>query len=168
MKILVDIGHPAHVHFYKNCIWEMKKRGHEIIVTARDKDVALDLLKAYGIPYTAVGKMGKGKFNLIKEWIGRDWAIYQIARKNRIQLLTGIHNPCVAHVARLTGAKAIIFTDSEPTQFASAITFPFSDVICTPTCFRHDLGRKQIRFNGYKELAYLHPNWFAPDPSVLH
>ncbi len=40
MRILVDIGHPAHVHFFKNFIWEMEKRGHEFIVTARDKDVA--------------------------------------------------------------------------------------------------------------------------------
>ena len=24
-KILVDIGHPAHVHFFKNFIWEMEK-----------------------------------------------------------------------------------------------------------------------------------------------
>ena len=30
-----------------------------------------------------------------------------------------------------------------------------------------DLGRKQLRYNGQLELAYLHPNYFSPDPSVL-
>jgi hypothetical protein len=29
------------------------------------------------------------------------------------------------------------------------------------------LGKKQIRYNGYHELAYLHPNYFTPDPAVL-
>ena len=30
-----------------------------------------------------------------------------------------------------------------------------------------DLGRKHIRYNGFHELAYLHPNRFKPDISVL-
>jgi predicted glycosyltransferase len=47
------------------------------------------------------------------------------------------------------------------------LTFPFTDVICTPSCFKRDLGHKQVRFNGYKELAYLHPKYFKPDIEVL-
>ncbi len=50
---------------------------------------------------------------------------------------------------------------------ANLVTFPFADVICTPSCFKKDLGKKQIRYNGYHELAYLHPDYFKPDPSVL-
>lgn len=168
MRILVDIGHPAHVHFFKNFIREMKKRGHEFIVTARDKDVALHLLKAFGIEHTVVGRAGKGKFALIREWIGRDWAIYNIARKNHVDILTGIHNPCVAHAAKLTGAKAIIFTDNDLPMLVNKVIFPFADVIYTPIYFKNDLGKKQIRYNGYKELAYLHPNYFKPDPTVLY
>ncbi|KAF5432073.1 hypothetical protein C5S35_17585, partial [Candidatus Methanophagaceae archaeon] len=41
------------------------------------------------------------------------------------------------------------------------------DAICTPSCFKKDLGKKQVRYNGYHELAYLHPNYFTPDPAVL-
>jgi predicted glycosyltransferase len=44
MKVLIDIGHPAHVHFYKNTIKELEAKGHEVLVTARDKDVAINLL----------------------------------------------------------------------------------------------------------------------------
>jgi len=167
MRILVDIGHPAHVHFFKNFIWEMKKRGHELIVTARDKDVALRLLKAYGIKYTAVGRARKRKLDLIREWIGRDREIYSIARQFHPDILIGIHNPSVAHVARITGTKSIVFTDTEHARIANLVTFPFSSVICTPSCFKKDLGSKQVRYNGYHELAYLHPNYFKPDSSVL-
>ena len=167
MRILVDIGHPAHVHFFKNFIWEMDKRGHQLLVTARDKDIALHLLTVYGIEYIAVGKAGKGKLSFIREWIGRDREIYSIARRFRPDIITGIHNPCVAHVARLTGAKSIIFTDTEHAKIANMVTFPFSDVVCTPSCFKKNLGKKHVRYNGYHELAYLHPNYFKPDPSVL-
>ena len=55
MRILFDMGHPAHVHFFKNAIWELEKQGHEVKVTARDKDVTLELLEAYGIPYEIWG-----------------------------------------------------------------------------------------------------------------
>jgi predicted glycosyltransferase len=47
------------------------------------------------------------------------------------------------------------------------ITYPFADVIFTPSNFGKDLGKKQVRINGYKELAYLHPNHFTPDKSVF-
>lgn len=167
MRILVDIGHPAHVHFFKNFIWEMGRRGHELVVTARDKDVALRLLEAYDIEYTAVGRPGKGKFALIREWVGRDREIYAIAKKFHPDILTGIHNPCMAHVARLTGAKSIIFTDTEHAKFGNLVTFPFTDIICTPSCYKEELGKKQVRYKGYHELAYLHPKYFKPDPSVL-
>ncbi|AKG53561.1 hypothetical protein DGWBC_0898 [Dehalogenimonas sp. WBC-2] len=167
MRIMVDIGHPAHVHFYKNFIREMEKKGHEILVTARDKDVAVHLLKAYGIKHTVIGKIRPGKLNLIREWIGRDLSIYAIARKFRPDILTGIGNPCAAHVARLIGAKSIIFNDSECGGLGNSITHPFANVICTPACFNKELGKKQVRYNGYHELAYLHPNYFKPDPTVL-
>lgn len=39
MKVLVDIGHPAHVHLFKNMIWERERKGHEILITAREKEI---------------------------------------------------------------------------------------------------------------------------------
>lgn len=166
MRIMVDIGHPAHVHFFKNFIWEMEKRGHSFLITARDKDVTIRLLQAYGFDFQVVGKIGRGKLNLIKEWIGRDWQIFKLARKFKPDVLTGISNPCASHVSRLIGAKSVIFNDTEHAKLGNRVTHPFAHVICTPSCFKKNLGRKQTRYNGYHELAYLHPNYFTPDPSI--
>jgi predicted glycosyltransferase len=44
----------------------------------------------------------------------------------------------------------------------------FSDAILSPDTFFKDLGPKHIRFKGSKELAYLHPNKFKPNPEVLY
>ena len=46
MRILIDILHPAHVHFFRNFHEEMADRGHELCITARDKDRSVDLLRA--------------------------------------------------------------------------------------------------------------------------
>jgi len=171
MKILIDMGHPAHVHLFKNFIWEMQKQGHEFKITARDKDVTKQLLDAYKIPYELVGKMGSGKRNLFLEWIDRDIKIFFIARKFKPDLLMGNLNPAIVHAAKLLGKKSIVFTDSEPEAIkypiADWITTQFADVILTLSSVRHDYGKKEVRVNSYKELAYLHPNWFKPNPAVL-
>ena len=65
MKFLFDIGHPADVHYFRNTISYLRERVHELILFARDKDVTLDLLKAYNIDYISKGKGGKGIFDRI-------------------------------------------------------------------------------------------------------
>lgn len=167
MRIIVDIGHPAHVHFFKNFIWEMRRRGHEILITASKKEVALDLLKAYDLDYIFTCKRYRN-IGYAYELIRRDMQMFNLARAFKADILTGIHNTIAAHVSKVTNAKSIIFTDTEHAKLANFITFPFSDVICTPSCFKLEIGKKQVRYNGYHELAYLHPNYFKPDISVMN
>ena len=167
MKILVDIGHPAHVHFFKNAIWKLEADGHEVQITARDKEVALDLLDAYGFKYHNLGKNRKGLVNKAIGMLKINLKLYKITRKFNPDVLTGIHSPYVAHVSKLLRKPSLIFTDTEHAKLANKLTFPFATVICTSSCFKGDLGPKHIRYNGYHELAYLHPNYFTPDPWVL-
>ena len=58
MKILIDIGHPAHVHLYRNFYNEMTERGHSLYVTVKNLPSATRLLYLYGIPYTLIGSKG--------------------------------------------------------------------------------------------------------------
>jgi len=171
MRIFIDIGHPAHVHLFKNFIWEMEKRGHKIKVTARDKDVTKQLLDAYQIPYESFGGLKYGKLNLLLEWIFRDIKILKIAIKFNPDILIGNLNPAIVHAAKILGKNSIIFTDTEPESvkypIADLITTPLADVIITLDSVQHNYGKKEIRVNSYKELAYLHPNWFIPNPDVL-
>lgn len=166
MRIIIDIGHPGHVHFYKNFYWEMKKLGHEILVTACDKEVTIDLLKAYNIPFVYSCKKYKG-LKMAYELLYRDNHLYQLTKKFKPDFLTGVGGTYAAHVSKLTGVKSIIFYDTEHAKFANQITYPFADLIVTPECYTNDLGPKQVRYNGYHEIAYLHPKYFSPDPSVL-
>jgi len=42
MKILIDIGHPAHVHLFRNLIKNLEHKGHFVLVTVKDIPSAKD------------------------------------------------------------------------------------------------------------------------------
>jgi predicted glycosyltransferase len=168
MRILVDIGHPAHVHLFKNAIWKLKENGHEIKITARNKEITTNLLEAYDLDYVNLGDHKKTMVGKAFGILQRDYALYKVAKKFKPEVLVGgVGNLYLAQVSRLLGKPSIIFDDTEHAYLEHLLCHPFATVICTPSCFKKDLGPKQIRYNGYHELAYLHPNYFTPDPSVL-
>ena len=93
------------------------------------------------------------------------WMIFFYIKSYKPDLILSIGGLLNVIPAKLQGKKAIYFTDHEPT-ITNSISNPFSMKIITPSCFYKDFGKKQIRYDGYHELAYLHPNRFTPDPSV--
>jgi len=166
MRILIDIGHPGQVHFIKNMARNLQKKGHEILITISDKEMALDLLDAYGLPYKKVGAKGNLLYHLLESPI-KILRLYRIARRFNPDILCGPGNPFFTLVGKMRGKPAIVFDDTELNPMVNIPTFFLATVVCTPSCFKKDLGKKQVRYNGYHELAYLHPNYFTPDPSVL-
>ena len=166
MRIMVRVGHPKHVHFWKNIIKNLENDGHEIKIVALDKDVTLYLLDVYGFEYELVGKNRKG---LIKKAIGLiedDLKILKVARKFKPDIL--LAGTSLAHISRLIRKPHIDFSDTEHAYLATYLSLPFTDVICTPSCFKGKFNsKKHVMYNGYEELAYLHPNYFKPDPSIL-
>lgn len=167
MRILVDIGHPAHVHYFRNAIKQLTEKGHEILITARDKEVTLNLLESYGLPYICTGKNKKGVVNKFLTMIRNDVAIYRAARRFKPDIFFSFFTPFAAHVGRFTHKPVIGFTDTEFAKLSIKLTLPFTDYVFTPECFTTDFGKKHYRFKGYMEYFYLHPNYFTPDKSVL-
>ncbi|MBI5001490.1 MAG: DUF354 domain-containing protein [Euryarchaeota archaeon] len=168
MRILFNIGHPAQVHFFKNTIWELQKRGHVCKITTSDKDVAIQLLKAYGFEYEVIGKSPSTLIQKAVELIKKDWKILRIAKKFKPDVLVGgVGNVYVAHVGKIIGKPSIVFDDTEHSKFEHFLMDTFITVICTPVCYTKNLGKKQVRYNGFKELAYLHPKYFKPNPDTL-
>jgi len=61
MKYLIDIGHPAHVHYFKNFAKVVIDKGAKVLFTCRDKDVTISLLKHFGFDYISFGHNYKSK-----------------------------------------------------------------------------------------------------------
>jgi len=167
MKIVVDINHPAHVHYFKNFIWEMQKRGHQILITATEKDVACTLLDRYNLEYRNLGHYGSSLISKVISLPLIDIRMYLAVRKFQPDIFLGFGSIRAAHVAFLLRKPCINFEDTEHSTGQIGLYLPFVSTVCTPSCFNGDLGPKQIRFNGFMELAALHPNQFIPNPAVL-
>ena len=56
MRFLIDIGHPAHVHLFKNVYFELKKRNHDIFITVKNIPAAKYLLYSYNMKYIDFNK----------------------------------------------------------------------------------------------------------------
>lgn len=167
MKILIDILHPAHVHFFKNFIKEMQKKGCEILVTSRKKEMTNYLLKKYNINYKSISKISNNPVGLGLELIKRNINFLKICKKFKPDLLTGIMGPTIAPIGKIINKPSIVFYDTETAKITNSFAYPLSTKLVTPQSYRHDLGEKHIKYDGYQELAYLHPKYFKPDSSVL-
>jgi predicted glycosyltransferase len=167
MKILVDVSHPAHVHFFRFAIGEWERLGHQVRIVARDKDLTLPLLEEYGFSYDCLSSMREGVLGLALELVEHEARLLRFARRFRPDVMLNVGGTFIVHVAKLLGIRSIVFSDTENATLSNRITYPFADEICTPSCYRVDLGKNQVLYDGYQELAYLHPRYFTPDPQVL-
>jgi predicted glycosyltransferase len=167
MRILIDINHPAHVHYFRNFYKIMAANGHDILVVSRNKEIEHKLLELYGIPFLNRGRGKTGKLSKFFYLLYADLKLFLLALTYKPDLYLNFLHPYPSHVAKLTGKISLVFSDTEHAKLHHELTVPFATKILTPSCYRIDLGKKHIRFNGYMELCYLHPNYFQPDPSVL-
>lgn len=167
LRIHVDVGHPAHVHFFRHAVAAWRERGHRVRLTSRDKDVALELLDAYGLEHRVLTTVGRGTAGLARELLRRVWRLRGELRRGRADVITAIGGGFIAPAGRLAGVPSVVWTDTEHVVSDRLLSDPWATVLCTPDCFRRDLGRRQVRYRGLQELAYLHPDRFTPDPAVL-
>lgn len=177
MKFFIDIGHPAHVHYFKFLINKLEKKGHHVFVSARDKDVTIELLNDCNIRYY---NRGKGKNTLIGKIIyllKTNLILFKKAKEFCPDLFISFASPYAAQVSFMMNKHHIAFTDTEHAKLGIASFLPFSNVVLTPNVYDRDLGKKHIRFNGFMEQCYMNekisskpiinPKYIIHDKSVL-
>jgi uncharacterized protein len=166
MKIFIDLGHPGHVHYFRNFIQIMQKQGHEFFIASRDKEVTLKLLDEYNLPYYNRGKGHKGLIGKILYMLKADFILYRRAKLFKPDVFLSFGSMYAAHASALLRKPHIAFDDTEHAWFQQLLNNPFSAAILTPSCFTKDFGKKHIRFDSYMELAALHPNYYVPNPNI--
>ncbi|MFU8868755.1 DUF354 domain-containing protein [Natronococcus sp.] len=167
MRVIVTIQHPAHVHFFKHAITELEADGHDVYVFARENEVVGELLEHYEIEHEILAGESDSLFSLARVQATYEARLLARARKIKPDVITAIGGPAATHVAKLVGAKSVVFYDTEHATLIKMLAYPFADVVCTPECYDGDIGSKKVEYPGYHELAYLHPDRFEPDPTVL-
>lgn len=167
LDVVVTIQHPAHVHFFRNAIRELEARGHDVHVFAREKDVALELLDAYGIDHEVLAGAAGGLVGKAMVQLTYEWRLFRRSREIDPDVMVAIGEPGVVHVAAVLGSRSVVFTDTEHVTYQKRFVYPMADQVCSPEYYRDHVGDNHIKYPGYHELAYLHPDRFTPDPGVL-
>tara|TARA_Y100001968_G_scaffold177003_1_gene162151 strand:+ start:17596 stop:18621 length:1026 start_codon:yes stop_codon:yes gene_type:complete len=166
LRLIFDVLHPAHVHFFRPLAQEVLKDGGEVLFTAREKDVTLDLLRSYGLPYEVLTGIGGGMVGLARELVIRCARLTWRVKRFRPDLLLGIMGPVIAPVSRVTRVPSWVFYDTETAALTNRFVYPICHRLYLPGSYRGTAPERAIRYPGYHELAYLHPSRFTADPAV--
>ncbi len=167
MRILIDIGHPAHVHLFKNFAKNMSQKGHKILFTCREKEFEIYLMQKYGFDFLSFGE----KYRSLP---GKIWGLFKFdaqeiiaAKRFKPDIFMSHGSMYAAHASFLLRKPHISFEDTF--NFEQIRLYkPFTKVILTSD-YEHPLkSDKVIEYSGYHELAYLFPGHFTPDKSVLN
>lgn len=167
MNLHIDIGHPGHVHFFKHAVRIWREHGHRVFMTTRRIPIAMHLLDVYGLEYAVVSTKRTGAFGLGVELVEHAARLLPRLLREKADVAMAIGGTFTVHAGLLAGCRRIVFYDTDTATTANRITYPFAGRIVTPDVYPHDLGRKHVRYGGFHELAYLHPNYFTPRPEVL-
>jgi len=167
MNILIDIGHPGHVHLYRNFALEMQKKGHHILFTCREKEFEIDLLKAAGFNYFSFGKKFKSLKGKIKGLFIFNYKMLRVALKFKPDLFLSVGSMYAAQVSFLLRKPHITLEDTGNMEQVR-LYLPFTKAVFSPFEISQDLGKKQIRYHSYHELAYLNPLHFTPDKNIYN
>ena len=166
MRVLFQLGHPAHFHLFKNTIADLQRDGHQTYILIRKKDILEDLLKASGLPYVNILPSGKKSvFTLLL----RLWRVFWFTLTYHVDVLVG-STPEVAQVGWLLRRRSVVMAEDDATivpQFIKAVR-PFADQYLSPiSCNNGPLESKTTHYEGFHKLAYLHPNRFTPNPAIV-
>ncbi len=167
MRILIDIGHPAHLHIFRNFAKEMEKDGHKILFTCRNKEFEIYLLEYYGFDYKTFGKSYKSVAGKIFGLLKFDILEVLTALKFKPDLFMGAGSMYVAHAAAVLRKPCYNFEDTFNMEQVK-LYLPFVEKVFVSTAGYPDTidKNKLVPYAGYHELAYLHPNRFTPDKSI--
>lgn len=167
MNILIDIGHPAHVHLLRYTSEELKRHGHYVFFTVRDIPVAKRLMGCFGMEYVDLGKKKDSIFGKGMTILKQDLKMLHLVLNNKIDI--GLSSGIVlSHVSKLCKMQSFVFDDDDDAAEPLVVKYahPFSEVVFTPSSIKRRT-KNAVYYDGCHELAYLHPNHFKPDVSIL-
>jgi predicted glycosyltransferase len=166
MKILIDIGHPGHVHLFRPFAEEMIEKGNEILFTCRQKEFEVELLEAANFKFISFGKHFKSK-------VGKIWGLFKfdlkmifISFRFKPDIFFSHGSIYAAHASFFINKPHISMDDSGNMEQIK-LYLPFTKAVLTPNELPQKLGKKQIRYHSYHEVAYLSPKYFTPNKKII-
>lgn len=164
MKVLIDIGHPAHVHYFRNLAKKISESGGSVLFTLREKEMTLALAKAYELQYISFGRAKRSIAGKILAQLTITLKLLFVALKYKPDVLVNSTHYS-AFVAWLIRKPHISIEDTFNMEQVR-LFIPFTSVVITGN-YSHPALKKQIIVDAYQESLYLKSEYFRPDPEVI-
>jgi predicted glycosyltransferase len=173
MKYFFILNHPAHFHLFKNAIRILRTKGHLCFIYIRPKDVLENLLHEEGFDYKILTLLPRKRRFIIGSSITgllkKEYKLSKYVLKHKPHLLIGT-DWAIVHVGRLFNVPSLVFNEDDTLATPeNKFFYPFAKTLIIPECCDKGMwGKKRVSYNGYHELAYLHPNHFTPSDYVVN
>ena len=173
MNFLFFFIHPSKFHLFCHTINTLKNKGHVVEIIVTTKDVLEDLVKTEGWEYKNIFPEGrKIKWLLAKLSAGINlfrtlYRLWRYIGKEKYDLF--ITDDLLTFIGKIKRVPTFLFQDDDITAVPeSKIVLATADYIIAPYCTNFErYNDKKIGFSGFKASAYLHPNHFQPDITIL-
>ena len=165
-KIWIDLDNSPHVPFFIPIMEELQKRGHQILLTARDSYQVCELLKFHHLACKVVGShWGKNRFLKTLGTVGRAARLVPLAFREKPDLAISLVSRAQLLACKVLGIPVVVTFDYE---FVMKMQFLQPDWILVPEVIP-DSGvgvakRAIFRYPGLKEDVYV-PS-FKPDEAL--
>jgi predicted glycosyltransferase len=161
LKIWFDADNGPHVLIMRPLAAELRRRGHEVVFTARDRTKTCELLDLYGFTYRQVGgEYGKGMSGKVKGTLGRAWQLMTAMRGSGAAVSYGHGSRALPLASRLLGIPTVTMYDYEWVNArlfnwcCRSILLPAA--ITSARCAEAGISaEKVVSYPGYKEELYL-------------
>jgi uncharacterized protein len=165
--IIFDCHHPKHYLTLRQLGRRCIENGIDVIWTARNKDVLVDLIRKSGQRLHVLTNSKKGLLRLFGELIVYDLKLMKIVRRYHPQVLMG-NSISITHVGNIMRIPSILINDDDAKANPQYpyLGYPLATRIITPECINENYGPRHRKYAGFHELAYLHPDVFTPDPLI--
>ena len=172
MDIWVDICHTPHVLLMEPLIREFERRGHSVLITARDCFQIGELLAQRNLSFSMIGRHYGGK-KICKAFglFARSLQLAHFAQKHRFQLSVSPGSPYQALASYLLRIPFVVINDYEHSSVFNLIRhiahrLIFPEAVSDQSLQNRGIALKNvIKFKGLKEDIYLSD--FQPDAGVI-
>lgn len=175
-KILFYFVHPSKYYFFRHTINKLILKGHSVDIAIISKDVLEELVKKEGWEYINLfpeGRRSKSTgyisilYSTAVNFLKTIWRLHKLTKGKKYDEF--VTDDCLVITGWYKKIRSFFFIDNElSTVPENALLLKFASVILAPECVK--LGKyesKKAGFKGYKELAYLAPEYFVPNPEII-
>jgi uncharacterized protein len=171
--VWIDMTNSPHVLVLRPIIDELRVRGWDVDVTAREFAQTIPLLERFGIEHTVIGRH-RGKHMAAKAWgmAARTTRMVRYGAGKGFDLALSHASNDLPVASRLLGIPHVTMFDYEFARLSHSINVRFSAKALVPDAISVEAlapyggtPQKVDRYPGLKEEYYLAD--FEPDPSVL-